>query len=118
MMIYLATTCAAGHVEFVPAISRRAGAPYFGTSAVSCLHVIGGEFCGAEIENGQVLCDEHGALGAGVCPCFADLLEMPASDLIQATKCGIAGPHAPGAHPPPIDLDQEDGEEPSGEGAG
>jgi hypothetical protein len=82
------------------------------------LHVIGGEFCGAEIENGQVLCDEHGALGAGVCPCFADLLEMPASDLIQATKCGIAGPHAPGAHPPPIDLDQEDEEEPSGEGAG
>jgi hypothetical protein len=36
----------------------------------------------------------------------------------QTTDCGISGIHAPGAHPPPIDLDREDEEEPNGEGAG
>jgi hypothetical protein len=111
-MIHLATTCAEGHVEFVSAIGRRDSAPYFG--AVFCRRMIGGEFCPAEIEDGQVLCDEHGAVGAGVCPCFADLPE-PASDLIQATDCGIAEPHAPGAHPPPIDLEPAEEEEPAKE---
>jgi hypothetical protein len=69
-MIHLATTCGKEHLEFVPALSRRDGAPYFGASATHCCrHVIGGEPCKARIEDTQVLWEEHGALGTGVCPC-------------------------------------------------
>jgi len=108
-MIHLATTCAEGHVEFVPAIGRRDSAPYFG--AVFCRRVIEGEFCRAEIENTQVLCEEHGLVGSEVCPCFADLEPVP----LQAMECGITEPHAPGAHPPPIDLEPAEEEKPAKE---
>jgi hypothetical protein len=96
-------------VEFVPAIGRRDSAPYFG--AVFCRRVIEGEFCRAEIENTQVLCEDICLVGSEICPCFADLEPAP----LQAMECGITEPHAPGAHPPPIDLEPVDEEEPDEE---
>jgi hypothetical protein len=103
-MIHLATTCAAGHLKIVPALGQRNGVPYFGASAASCRHMIGGEFCGAKIEETQVLCEEHGVWGSEGCPCVADL--EPAPD------CGIAEPHAPGMHAPAVDLEEDEEEEP------
>jgi len=108
-MIALATTCSAGHTEFVPATGQRDGVPYFAAWAtLCCRRAIGGEFCRAEIGETQVLCEEHGVLGTEVCPCGADLPDLPVSDLFQATGCGIAEPHAPGAHPPAIDLEPDE----------
>ena len=96
-------------MEFIPAIGRRDSVPYFG--AVFCRRMIGGELCPAEIEDTQVLCEEHGLVGSEVCPCFADLEPAP----LQAMECGITEPHAPGAHPPPIDLEAAEEEEPDEE---
>ncbi len=110
-MIHLATMCVSGHLEFIPALGRRAGVPYFGPWSAFCRRVIEGEFCRAEIENTQVLCEEHGLVGSKVCPCFADLEPAP----LQAMECGITEPHAPGAHPPPIDLEPAEEEEPDEE---
>jgi len=108
-MIHLATTCSNGHLEFVPAISRRRGAaPYFGASAASCRHVIAGEFCAAEIQETQLLCAEHCALGTMGCPCIADLP-------LQATDCGISEPHAPGAHSPAVDMEPDEASYESGD---
>ncbi len=115
-MIALATTCSAGHAEFVPATGQRDGVPYFRAWAAHCCRrAIGGEFCWAEIEETQVLCEEHGVLGTGVCPCCADLPDLPVSDLVQAPGCGIAEPHAPGAHPPAIDPEPDEEEELDGD---
>jgi hypothetical protein len=111
-MVALATTCSAGHTEFVPATGQRDGVPYFGAWAIrGCRRALGGEFCGAEIEETQVVCEEHGALGAEICPCCADLPDLPVNAQVQGTGCGIPEPHGPGAHPPAIDLEPDEDEE-------
>jgi hypothetical protein len=49
-------------------------------------------------------------------PAHGNAVAAPADP--ETTQCGITEPHAPGAHPPAINPDQEDEEEPNGEGAG
>jgi hypothetical protein len=66
------------------------------------------EYCGATPANYRIteedgkrtfLCHECREKGPG----------EPAA--MRATGCGIAGPHAPGAHPPAVDLTEPDEEE-------
>ncbi|HKX04384.1 MAG TPA: hypothetical protein VJX71_17960, partial [Methylomirabilota bacterium] len=39
------------------------------------------------------------------------LPDLPVNAQVQATGCGIPEPHAPGAHPPAIDLEPDEDEE-------